>query len=147
MLRPVAPAGYIALGDVAWPSHHDDPPLEYMRCVHARYIIYSILQVFCLNFILLQKAYVYRASGLSLKYGTTKALVVTYPLSLHFLLVPVDLNILFPQGAKNGDLAVWSPVPDPSAGGSATNTFVSTCNYQVPKPHERPAWVLLGSRS
>lgn len=36
ILRPVAPAGYVALGDVAWPSHQSDPPLDYMRCVHSR---------------------------------------------------------------------------------------------------------------
>ena len=37
VLRPVAPAGYVALGDVSWPSHQSDPPLEYMRCVHTRF--------------------------------------------------------------------------------------------------------------
>jgi len=45
ILRPVAPAGYVALGDIAWPSHQSDPPLDYMRCVHNRYAFVVMIPI------------------------------------------------------------------------------------------------------
>lgn len=103
ILRPVAPAGYVALGDVAWPDHHTDPPLEYLRCVHSSVAVQG-------------------------KW------------------VEPNLWNDIGAGAKNGDLAIWSPIPDPQVGGSAINTFVSTSNYQPPKSNERPAFVLIGPK-
>jgi len=104
ILRPVAPAGYVALGDIAWPDHHSEPPQDYMRCVHTS--------------VCLQGKW-----------------------------VEPNLWNDIGAGAKTGDLAIWSPVPEPSVGGSAINTFVSTSNYQPPKSTERPAWVLIGPRA
>jgi len=32
--RPIAPAGYVALGDVAMPGKNLEPPVDYVMCVH-----------------------------------------------------------------------------------------------------------------
>jgi len=38
ILRPIPPPGYVALGHVAWPNHHEEPPHNYMYCVHKRLV-------------------------------------------------------------------------------------------------------------
>eukprot|EP01087_Luapelamoeba_hula_P001886 TRINITY_DN11687_c0_g1_i1.p1 TRINITY_DN11687_c0_g1~~TRINITY_DN11687_c0_g1_i1.p1 ORF type:complete len:238 (-),score=24.52 TRINITY_DN11687_c0_g1_i1:231-944(-) len=39
VFRPVAPAGYVALGDVCMRSQSQEPSIDYMRCVHSSMVV------------------------------------------------------------------------------------------------------------